>query len=213
VSGIRRDSTEFARVAGFSDAIFAIAMTLLVLDIGLEGLPESGGSVRDMLDALQAALPEIVSFAVAFWVIGRYWLAPTTGSSPSSSASTAGSCPSTSSTSASSPSSRSRPGCSATTRRTRSPSSSSRSRWRGEPDGARPGRPCPPRGPAPGGRARGHLDVDEDRLARPGLGVLVSIPIGFVDTTAALLSWLVAPVGFLVNRRMPPEVLAYFQRY
>jgi len=43
---------------------------------------------------------------------------------------------------------------------------------------------------------------------------LVSIPIGFVDTTAALLSWLVlAPVGFLVNRRMPPEVLAYFQRY
>ena len=42
----------------------------------------------------------------------------------------------------------------------------------------------------------------------------MSIPIGFVDTTAALLSWLVlAPVGFLVNRRMPPEVLAYFQRY
>jgi hypothetical protein len=43
---------------------------------------------------------------------------------------------------------------------------------------------------------------------------VLSIPIGFVNTTAALLSWLVlAPVGHLINRRMPPDVLAYFSRY
>jgi uncharacterized membrane protein len=62
-AGIRRDSSEFAHVVGFSDAIFAIAMTLLVLEIGVSGLPEGGGGARDMLDALKDALPEVVSFA------------------------------------------------------------------------------------------------------------------------------------------------------
>jgi uncharacterized membrane protein len=73
--GIERESTEFNRVVGFSDAIFAIAMTLLVLQIDMPGLPGSGQSARDMLDALRDSLPEIVSFAISFWVIGRYWLA------------------------------------------------------------------------------------------------------------------------------------------
>jgi uncharacterized membrane protein len=73
--GIRRDTGEFARVVGFSDAIFAIAMTLLVLEIGVSGLPDDGGSAGDMVDALRDALPEIISFAVSFYVIGRYWLA------------------------------------------------------------------------------------------------------------------------------------------
>jgi uncharacterized membrane protein len=73
--GIQRQSTEFNRVVGFSDAIFAIAMTLLVLQIDVSGLPSGGGSARDMLDALADAVPEIASFAVSFWVIGRYWLA------------------------------------------------------------------------------------------------------------------------------------------
>jgi hypothetical protein len=49
------------------------------------------------------------------------------------------------------------------------------------------------------------------RLA-PGFPVAVfilSIPIGFVNTTAALLSWLVlSPVGFYINRKLPPVVSA-----
>ena len=73
--GIQRGSPEFGRVVNFSDGIFAIAMTLLVLQIGVSGLPAGGGSSRDMLDALADALPEIVSFVVSFYVIGRYWLA------------------------------------------------------------------------------------------------------------------------------------------
>jgi uncharacterized membrane protein len=56
-AGIQRGSAEFARVIGFSDAIFAIAMTLLVLQIGVSGLPAGGGSARDMLEALKDALP------------------------------------------------------------------------------------------------------------------------------------------------------------
>jgi hypothetical protein len=35
-----------------------------------------------------------------------------------------------------------------------------------------------------------------------------------VNTTAALLSWLVlSPIGYLINRRMPADVTAYFARY
>jgi uncharacterized membrane protein len=73
--GIERGSAEFGRVVGFSDGIFAIAMTLLVLQIGVSGHPAGGGSARDMLDALADAIPEIASFVVSFYVIGRYWLA------------------------------------------------------------------------------------------------------------------------------------------
>ncbi len=51
------------------------------------------------------------------------------------------------------------------------------------------------------------------RFSRSAVFVL-SIPIAFVNTTVALLSWLVlAPVGYLINSRMPPEVRAYFGRY
>lgn len=48
----------------------------------------------------------------------------------------------------------------------------------------------------------------------PVVVFVLSIPIAFVNPTLALLSWLVlAPVGHLINKRMPPEVLAYFGRY
>lgn len=43
---------------------------------------------------------------------------------------------------------------------------------------------------------------------------VASVPIAFLNPTFALLSWLVlAPVGLLINRRMPPEVQAYFGAY
>jgi hypothetical protein len=35
-----------------------------------------------------------------------------------------------------------------------------------------------------------------------------------VNTTAAILSWFVlSPIGYLTNRRMPKDVVAYFTRY
>lgn len=41
---------------------------------------------------------------------------------------------------------------------------------------------------------------------------LLSIPIAFLNTTAALLSWLVlSPIGLLLNTRMPTEVRSYFE--
>ena len=45
----------------------------------------------------------------------------------------------------------------------------------------------------------------------PGGIFLVSIPIAFVNTTAALLLVpVLSPVGFLINSQMPPKARAYF---
>ena len=65
--GARND---IARLGGFSDAVLAIAITVLVLDLRVG----SGLSEEDMLDALRGLGPELFGFALSFWVIGRFWL-------------------------------------------------------------------------------------------------------------------------------------------
>lgn len=65
-----RGEVEFARVLAFSDGVFAIAMTLLVVGIGIPDVRES-----DLGDALRKLRPEILSFFISFIVIGYYWLA------------------------------------------------------------------------------------------------------------------------------------------
>jgi len=66
----RSEELEFDRVAFFSDAVFAIAMTLLVVGIGIP-------HVRDVKleHALGDKSAEIFSFFLSFVVIGFYWLA------------------------------------------------------------------------------------------------------------------------------------------
>lgn len=59
------EGLEFDRLAFFSDAVFAIAMTLLVVGIG----------IPDSLDALHEERLEIYSFVISFIVLGNYWLA------------------------------------------------------------------------------------------------------------------------------------------
>jgi uncharacterized membrane protein len=61
----------YDRVLFFSDAVFAIAITLLVVDIRV---PSPAGRPIDAATALHAALPEIRSFAISFAVIGLFWL-------------------------------------------------------------------------------------------------------------------------------------------
>jgi uncharacterized membrane protein len=60
---------EFDRVAFFSDAVFAIAMTLLVVGIGIPHV--SDGHLED---ALGDKGLEVFSFFLSFVVIGFYWL-------------------------------------------------------------------------------------------------------------------------------------------
>jgi uncharacterized membrane protein len=69
-----RGSDEFSRVLAFSDALFAIAMTLLV--VGIE-VPDLGDTedISDLADALYDDLGSFISFFISFLVIGRYWVA------------------------------------------------------------------------------------------------------------------------------------------
>jgi uncharacterized membrane protein len=69
-----RGGEEFGRVLSFSDGMFAIAMTLLVVGIGVPAV-SNGDSVGDLADGLNDQSDAIVSFFISFAVIGRYWVA------------------------------------------------------------------------------------------------------------------------------------------
>ena len=60
------------RTEAFSDGVFAIAITLLVLEIAV---PEA--SVKDLPGALVAQLPSLLGYVVSFATIGAIWLAHT----------------------------------------------------------------------------------------------------------------------------------------
>ena len=59
------------RIIGFSDGVFAIAITLLVLTINV---PSNLTSSEDVSGFLRQALPQLVAYAAAFMVIGTFWL-------------------------------------------------------------------------------------------------------------------------------------------
>jgi uncharacterized membrane protein len=59
-----------ARMEAFSDGVFAIAITLLVLEIGL---PPNAN--EDLLGAILAQWPSYLAFAVSFSTIGAIWIA------------------------------------------------------------------------------------------------------------------------------------------
>jgi uncharacterized membrane protein len=69
-----RGGEEFSRVLSFSDGLFAIAATLLVVGIAVPTISDAN-SVGDLADALNDQTEEFVSFAISFAVIGRYWVA------------------------------------------------------------------------------------------------------------------------------------------
>jgi uncharacterized membrane protein len=69
-----RGREEFARVLAFSDGLFAIAMTLLVVGVGVPMLSD-GGDEGELLEAFGNLRHEILSCFISFAVIGRYWVA------------------------------------------------------------------------------------------------------------------------------------------
>jgi uncharacterized membrane protein len=69
-----RGSEEFSRTLALSDGVFAIAMTLLVVGIALPTL-DHAGSTSEMLDALNDLSASFISFFISFAVIARYWAA------------------------------------------------------------------------------------------------------------------------------------------
>jgi uncharacterized membrane protein len=67
-SSARDQSREVARIAAFSDGVFAIAITLLALQLEIPS-----GDV-DVWRAVSDLSPSLVAFAISFAVIGAYWV-------------------------------------------------------------------------------------------------------------------------------------------
>jgi uncharacterized membrane protein len=61
------------RLVFFSDAVFAIVITLLVLPLAAEFEVPSGS--RSLADEVWSQWPRMLSFAVSFLVIGQFWIA------------------------------------------------------------------------------------------------------------------------------------------
>src|ERR1700742_645491 len=65
------NEVEFSRIVAFSDSVFAIAITLLVLTLTVPEHLHHGESLTDALWDLRHAL---LAYAISFAVIGRYWV-------------------------------------------------------------------------------------------------------------------------------------------
>ncbi|HMN20563.1 MAG TPA: TMEM175 family protein [Ottowia sp.] len=62
-----------ARLEALSDGVYAVVLTLLVLELRLPPLPASSGSALDA--ALLALLPKALVWMLSFWVAALFWLA------------------------------------------------------------------------------------------------------------------------------------------
>ena len=65
-----RESVEFTRIVAFTDGVFAIAITLLVLSLDV---PE-GLAGHDLHDFLVESWPQFFAYFLSFAVIGRFWI-------------------------------------------------------------------------------------------------------------------------------------------
>jgi len=61
------------RVEAFSDGVFSIAITLLVLEIRVPNLGE-GATPQKLIDALSAQWPSYIGYLVSFLTIGNAWI-------------------------------------------------------------------------------------------------------------------------------------------
>jgi uncharacterized membrane protein len=61
------------RILGFSDAVFAIVITLLVLELKIPEIPENLAA-KELPHALAELWPNVVSHVISFTLLGIYWV-------------------------------------------------------------------------------------------------------------------------------------------
>ena len=64
---------QIERIAFFSDAVFSIAITLLIIEIKVPEIHGQVVSESSFLNALALLAPRLLGFTLSFFVIGIYW--------------------------------------------------------------------------------------------------------------------------------------------
>jgi uncharacterized membrane protein len=75
ISAIDGGEVSTGRMEALTDGIFAIAMTLLVLDVRLPGVVVGVNQARDLFVQVAALWPTLLSFAVSFIILAMFWVA------------------------------------------------------------------------------------------------------------------------------------------
>jgi uncharacterized membrane protein len=70
-----RKKFQLDRIALFTDAVFAIAITLLILELKLPRVEWEGNVTENLIHAMWEMTGEFVGFVISFFVIGSFWVA------------------------------------------------------------------------------------------------------------------------------------------
>jgi uncharacterized membrane protein len=62
------------RMILFSDAVFAIAITLLVIDLKIPDVEKKFITETKLVNALAQLIPQFISFLFSFFIIGLFWI-------------------------------------------------------------------------------------------------------------------------------------------
>ena len=68
-----REGLGLERLVFFSDAVFAIAITLLVLDVKIPEIPD-GLEVTELPGQIRAVIPNILAYFISFMIISVFWV-------------------------------------------------------------------------------------------------------------------------------------------
>jgi len=64
---------QLERLILFSDAVFAIAITLLAIEIKVPELDRHTATDKKLLESLGEMIPKFIGFFISFFIIGLYW--------------------------------------------------------------------------------------------------------------------------------------------